>query len=254
MGRVVPHHPVRLRAAGDVEGVLTGPAVAGDRTHRLAHRQHFGLAHGEAQRVRAVKRVDDRHLILARRKPLYREGRALQNRDLVVVDILVRSLAAGHGDLRLPVAEAVAGRLREGRLRRQCRIDPHIAVRHLEGHIRVCRVRVAELPCAQSHVGRAHRGAGGRRAVALVAHAVHVIRLVAGRQRVPRDGVCAAVVVGHEPAARHGHHHLVVDRADGHIAVGHREGHGAEVRVGVRELLCGQAHVGRAHGGSGSLH
>ena len=60
-----------------------------------------------------------------------------------------------------------------------------------------------------------------------------------------------AVILRGGVRADNGHGH--VNRGDGHVAVRHGEGHGAEVRVGVRELLGGQSHVGRACVGSRGL-
>ena len=124
------------------------------------------------------------------------------------------------------------------------RIDRLVAVRHIEGHVREVLVDVLEVTSCQAHV----RGAriGPVRRLASVEDEVlrHIVQSRFSRCGVTGYSVRLAVVVCCCVLADN--RHSRIDRVDRLVAVHYDEGHFAEVRIGIRELVSRQAHVGGA--------
>ena len=128
------------------------------------------------------------------------------------------------------------------------RADGDVAICDIEGHVEV-RVGIRELVCGHTHVGGARSASRSRGITAEGEIMVHIVQVDVRRCGVAAHAVFLTIIVGGVMCTDNGHGHL--NRVDGLVAIGHVEGDGAEVRVGVRELTCHHTHVGRTDIGSG---
>ena len=119
-------------------------------------------------------------------------------------------------------------------------VDRLVAVRHVEGDLCEVRILVYELLRFQAHV-RGARVAPLRGCVPGEVEVAHLVQRVADLHVVVGDFMFVTVKVDRAVVAGDGNYYFV-DRYDGLVAVRDVEGHGAEVRILVRELRNRQAH------------
>ena len=131
------------------------------------------------------------------------------------------------------------------------RVDRHRAVDHVEQHRGEVGVLVLKLIRRKPHVGRAGVGTANVRCAAEGEVRLGVQRVAEG-DVIAGDRVDFAVVVDRFGVT--GDDDGRVDRVDRHVAVGHVEGDGSEVRVQVFKLIGRKSHVGGADvGGLGGI-
>ena len=134
---------------------------------------------------------------------------------------------------------------------RQCGlVDRQLAVRHhRKGYILKVGVVVAELARSQSHEVRACIGLRQGRGAARADHFGGVEQTACTRGRVATDRMRLRIVSRRVciTGDRDGHR----SRGDGLETIRHIEGHRAEIRIRVGELVGREVHVRRAHSRSG---
>ena len=130
------------------------------------------------------------------------------------------------------------------------RSDCLVAIGHGECHGIEVRAVVGKLFFSQSHLGRTLVGALGLSRAAEGEVAL-LIEFITERDVIASDAMLMTVERRRIVMTSDGHGGS--DRADGLIAVGDDERHGAEIRVRTRELRFVQSHVRRTSVGTGSL-